>query len=70
MVLGWRLKQWKTLPEAGGWFDQPLETMTRVETALNAYDAFDTRRRMKATDFARDYPTWAEFCFEVDEWEV
>jgi len=54
------------LPEAGGLFDQPLETMTAMETAQYAYDAFSGRQRaaerQRLVEWSEDNPKMAEFC--------
>jgi hypothetical protein len=69
LVMGWRLKQWRALPFSGGLFDQPLQMMSRMEAALNTYDAFSARLRTKAPEFTEQYPEWALFCAEVDRWD-
>lgn len=37
--LAWACERWRTLPDAGGYYDQDFSLMTRMAAALNTYQA-------------------------------
>jgi hypothetical protein len=70
LKLAWRMKRWGQLPKAGGLLEQPLAIMTQVEMALHTFEAFTARKAAEsAVQFAETHPSWAEFCYEVDQWQ-
>ena len=42
LTLALRLRQWQSLPVAGGLLDQPESLMQQIDTALAAYNAWRT----------------------------
>lgn len=37
--LAWQCERWKTLPDAGGLYDQDYKTLTRMSALSNVYNA-------------------------------
>lgn len=72
LVLAWRCQRWKTLPIAGGLFNQPLTTMTQMEAAQYTADAFEERaraaKRGKLIEWCEENPQLLAYCRMVDEW--
>lgn len=68
LTLAQDCQQWRTLPEPGGMFDQPLRVMVEMKAALNVYAAFKARASAdNAEVFSKQHPAVVEFCFEVDK---
>jgi hypothetical protein len=47
-----KCRNWNTLPQAGGYLDQPARLMNEMEASLNVYtrlkEYYDTEKRLKA----------------------
>jgi hypothetical protein len=47
LELGWSCERWHTLPEAGGYLDQPMPLMQKIHACLNVHSAVSRLRSMK-----------------------
>jgi len=53
LALAWACKSWQTLPEAGGYYDQPWATMQNMNAAQNVYNSVIAVRRAKGEQIHR-----------------
>lgn len=67
LELAWDIEKWG-LPEAGGYLNQPLELMTRLNWALVTYNAFKGWKGKDAVKFSEAFPETVEFCYEIVKW--
>ena len=71
LVLYWRCERWRTLPRAGGLFDQPLAVMTQMEAAHYTAESFRERasaaKSGKLIEWAEANPDKVSYCRRVEE---
>ena len=69
LSLAWQCKDWQTLPDAGGLFDQSLSVMTEMQTALSTYNAFKVRKNMDQhpVKFVNEHHDLYVFTYQIDK---
>jgi len=53
LQLAWQCHQWGALPNGGGLYDQPYQTMQNMSAQLNVYNTVAYLRTLKGRDIHR-----------------
>lgn len=72
LVRAWRIERWGD-PFGGGWYDWPAGWLTRMTTALNVYNAFDSFSRVGGGGVGKwreNNPSYAQVWDKVMELRV